>query len=161
MKEEGFELENQYHRMTFKSRVWEEDLLVSKGKHHSDMIIKSMLKFKSTEAMNFWITETQNYRIVRVGRDHRRSFSPTPCSEQRNLQLYQALRAWSSLTLNVSPRMGHPPPLWATCATASPPYCKKAFFLTSNLNLSFFNLKSSPLVLSQQTLLKSLPPSFL
>ena len=37
----------------------------------------------------------------------------------------------------------------------------KTFFLISNLNLPSFSLKPLPLVLSQQTLLKSLSPCFL
>lgn len=37
----------------------------------------------------------------------------------------------------------------------------KNFFLIPNLNLPLFHLKPFPLVPSQQTLLKSLPPSFL
>lgn len=38
--------------------------------------------------------------------------------------------------------MGHPPPLWATCACATT-YCKITFFL--NLILSSFGLKPLPL----------------
>ena len=54
--------------------------------------------------------------------------------------------------------MEHPPHLWATCASA---LIVKNFFLISNLNLPSFSLRPFPLVLSQQTLLKSLSPSFL
>jgi len=56
--------------------------------------------------------------------------------------------------------MGHPPPLWATCASASLPITVKIFLMTS-LDLPSFSLKPFPLVLSQQPLLKSLTPSFL
>ena len=50
--------------------------------------------------------------------------------------------------------MGHPPPPWATCASA---VIVKNFFLISNLNLPSFSLRPFPLVLSQQLLLKSIP----
>lgn len=43
-----------------------------------------------------------------------------PGSEQGHLQLYQVLRALSSLTLKMSAGRRHPPPLQATCASASP-----------------------------------------
>jgi len=43
-----------------------------------------------------------------------------PGNEQGHLQLHQVLRAPSSLTLSVS-RDGAPPPLWATCSSASLP----------------------------------------
>jgi len=59
----------------------------------------------------------------------------------------------------VSPGSGHPPPLWATCTRTSP--LLSYFFFPFYLNLPSFSLKPFHLVLSQQTLLKSLSPSFL
>ena len=61
----------------------------------------------------------------------------------------------------VSPRMGHPPPLWATCFQCLTTITLKNFFLISSLNLPYFSLKSFTLVLSQYILLKCLSPSLL
>ena len=55
-----------------------------------------------------------------VGRDLEGHRVQPPCSEHKHPQLHQVLRALSSLTLSVS-RDVHPPPLRATCTSASPP----------------------------------------
>ena len=83
-----------------------------------------------------------------------------PCNEQGHLHVIKELRTLSSLTLNVS-RDG--------ASTASQDFLfqcltifiVKNYFLISDLNLPPFSLKPFPLVLSQQTLLKSLSPSYL
>ena len=82
-----------------------------------------------------------------------------PCNEQGQPQLHQVLRAPSSLTLGVS-RDGAPttsPGNLCQCLTT---LIVKAFFLISNINLLPLSLQQFPLALSQQTLLKSLFPSY-
>ena len=61
----------------------------------------------------------------------------------------------------MSTRAAYPPHLWATCSGASPTLWQKRLFLTFNLNFPSFSLKEFLLVLSQQTLLQTLFPSFL
>lgn len=41
----------------FKARIWEEDPDGTKGKHHTDTIIKPVRKFKSTDAINAWVIQ--------------------------------------------------------------------------------------------------------
>lgn len=41
----------------FKGRIWEEDPDVTEGKHHTDMIVKPVRKFKSTKAINAWVIQ--------------------------------------------------------------------------------------------------------
>ena len=60
-----------------------------------------------------------------------------------------------------SPGRGCPLPLMVTCSSASLPVIVKPFFLISSPNHHSSSLKPFLLVLSQQTLLKSLSPSFL
>jgi len=74
-----------------------------------------------------WVWCAAQVCLKRKVVSHTESFEwvGTPDGYQSNppamsLQLHQALRAPSSLTLSVS-RDGTPPPLWATCASASPP----------------------------------------
>ena len=50
-----------------------------------------------------------------------------PCNEPGHLQVDQGAQSPSTLTLDVS-WDGDPPPLWATCASASPLLPKKLFF---------------------------------
>ena len=82
------------------------------------------------------------------------------CNEQEHPELNQGARSPSTLSLDVSRDRaihclsGHPVPVPHTLMV-------KNFFLISNLNLPSCSLKPFLLVLSQQTLLKSLSPSFL
>jgi len=56
-----------------------------------------------------------------------------PCTERGYIQLEQVLSAPSSLTLNISRHgaMGHLPPLWATCFSASLPLLYRTSSLCS------------------------------
>jgi len=97
-----------------------------------------------------------SHKMVRVGRN-----PPKPSGPALNGDTRGSMSAQSppSLTLGVCGDEA-PPPLWAACARASPPSAPRTF-LTSTLNLPSFSWKPFPLVQSQQTLLKNLPPSFL
>jgi len=83
-----------------------------------------------------------------------------PCSEQEHLPLDQVAQSPIQLTLNVSKHgtsttsLGNPLQCFTTLTA-------KNLFLISSLNLPSLSLKPLLLVLSQQTLLKSLSPSFL
>ena len=68
-----------------------------------------------------------------------------PFNEQGHLQLEQVSPTWPWMF----PGMGHLPPLWATCASVSPPpiFLVKNFFLIFSLNLLSSSLKPLPLVL--------------
>ena len=83
-----------------------------------------------------------------------------PCHEQGHLQLHQVLRATSSLTLNIIRDGASTTSLGNLCQQLTIRIVKNLFFI-SNLNLSSFSLEPFSFVLSQQTLLKSLSPSFL
>ena len=87
-----------------------------------------------------------------------KAICPTPCIEQGHPQLHQCsqpiqpdlgcLQEWGTTTLS------------ATCANASTTLIIINLFLISNVNLRRFSLKPFPPVLSQQTLLKGLSPSY-
>ena len=77
-----------------------------------------------------------------------------PCNQQGRLQLHQVLRAWSSLTLNVCRDEAPTASLGNLCQGLTSLSVKN--FLTPNLNLPSCSLEPFSLVLSQQTLLKSL-----
>jgi len=83
-----------------------------------------------------------------------------PCNKQGHLQLHQVLRTPYSLTLSVHRDGASTPSLGNLCHCLTT-LMVKDFFLISSLNLPSFSLKSFPLVLSQQALLKSLSLSFL
>ena len=83
-----------------------------------------------------------------------------PCNEQGHLQLHQVLRAPSSLTLSVSRNGASTTSLGNLCQCLTT-LTVKNFYLISNLNLPSLSLEPFLLVLSQQTLLKSLSLSFL
>jgi len=70
------------------------------------------------------------------------------------------LRALSNLTLNVS-RDGALTTSLSNLFQCFTTFMVKNVFLVSSLSLPSFSLKALPLVLSYQTLLKSLSPSFL
>jgi len=74
----------------------------------------------------WWLAQRmlESFEFEETPKDH---LVQVPCNEQGHLQLHQVLRAPFSLTLNVS-RRGHLPPLWATCASASPPLLQKNLF---------------------------------
>jgi len=83
-----------------------------------------------------------------------------PCDKQGDLQLVQIPQS------SVQPdfeclQWWHPPPLDNFVPVLHYPHCKKNLFLISSLCLPPFSLIPFPLFLSQQTLLRSLPPSFL
>jgi len=71
-----------------------------------------------------------------------------PCSEQEHRQLYQVLRALSSLILSVSKDGAATTSLGNLCFII---LTVKNGFLISSLNLPFFSWKPFPLILSQQT----------
>jgi len=77
------------------------------------------------------------------------------CNEQRHAQLEQVAQGLIQPCLESLQGQGIKPHLWATSLTV------KDFFLIGSLNLPSLSLKTFPLVLSPQTLLKSLSPSFL
>jgi len=76
-----------------------------------------------------------------------------------HLQLDQVLRALFSLTLNVS-RDGTSTTSLGNLYQCLTNVAVKNLFLISSISLPSFHLKSFPLILSQQTLLKSLSPSY-
>jgi len=96
-----------------------------------------------------------------------------PCNEQGHLQLDKVLQ--NPIQPDLECLHGQLPHLWATCVSLLLPRKKQTTttmkqttkqqqqkpLITSNLNLPSFNLKPFPLFLSQQTLPKSLSPSFL
>ena len=99
---------------------------------------------------------SSNRRIFRVGRDLEKTSSPTPCNEQGHLQLDPFAQNLVQPALeSVWERGFHH--VSGQCAQVP---CH-LFFCISNLNLPSFSLKPLPLVLSPQTPLKSLSPSFL
>jgi len=83
-----------------------------------------------------------------------------PCNEQGHLQQIRLLRAPSSLTLSISRDRVSTTSLGILFQSLTI-LITKSFFFKSNLNHPSFSWKPFPLVLSQQTLLKSLSPSFL
>ena len=83
-----------------------------------------------------------------------------PCNEQGHLQFHQSAQSPSSLTLSVS-RDGTSSTSLCNLFQCSTTLIIKNFFLISSRNLPSHSLKPFPLVLSQQTLLKSLSSSFL
>ena len=82
------------------------------------------------------------------------------CSEQGQFNYIRLLRDPSNLTLNVS-RDGASTTSLGNLFQCFTTLSVKNAFLISSLNLPSFSLKPSPLVLSQQPLLKSLTSSFL
>jgi len=72
----------------------------------------------------------------------------------------RVLRALSNLALNTA-REGASPTSLGNLGQGLTTLRVNSFFLGSSLNLPSFSLKPSPLVLSLQTLLKSLSPAFL
>ena len=83
-----------------------------------------------------------------------------PSNEQGHPQLHQVLRALPSLTSGVSRDGASSTSLGNLCHCLTT-FIVKNFVLMSNLNLHSFSLNPFPLILSPQTLLKSLFPSFL
>ena len=72
----------------------------------------------------------ENHRIItlfELERTLKGLLVQLPCYEQGHLQVDQGAQSPSTLTLDVS-WDGDPPPLWATCASASPLLPKKLFF---------------------------------
>ena len=80
-----------------------------------------------------------------------------PCNEEGHLQLHQVLRSMSSPTLRVSRDEAYTTSLCNLCQCLTTVSIKN-FFLKSSLNLPLSAWNLFP-VLSQQILLKSLPPS--
>ena len=105
--------------------------------------------------------ESQNHRMVRVGRDHIGHLVPIP-------------PLWA-VTPSNGPGCSKPHPTWpwtlsrsgaSTTSLGNLFQCLttlrvKTFFLMSNLNLPSFSLNSLPLVLSLYALVKSPSPAFL
>ena len=83
------------------------------------------------------------------------------CSEQGHAQVDQVAQGLIQPRVEMPLGMRHRPYLWATHSSASSPSLVKDFFLLSSLNLPSLSLKPFLFVLSPQTLLKSLSPSFL
>ncbi|KAK4831204.1 hypothetical protein QYF61_016041 [Mycteria americana] len=98
----------------------------------------------------------RNHSIVWVGRDLYRSSSTTPPAMSRDIFNYiRLLRAPSNLALNVSRDGASTTSLGNLFHCFTTPTVKN-FFLLSSLNLPSFTLKTLPLVLLQQALLKIL-----
>ena len=82
-----------------------------------------------------------------------------PCREQGHLQLDQV--AQTPIQLDLGCLQGHGIHHLSGHSSSASSLLLKNSFIISSLNLPSFSLKSFPLVLSQQTPLKSLCPSFL
>ena len=97
--------------------------------------------------------ESQNERIIQVGRNLQRSSGLRPCHEQGHLQFYQTAQSPVSLTLKVF-RDGASTISLGNMFQCLTTIILKHFFLISNLDPFSFSLKAFPLALSQQALLK-------
>jgi len=111
---------------------------------------------RATPCPHFRITESQNYRMVRVGRDLCESSSPTLLPKQAHLQ--QALEDLVQAVLNISRERD------STASLGSLFHCPvtlrgKRFFLMFRRNFLCLSLCPLPLVLSLGTTEKSLAPS--
>jgi len=82
-----------------------------------------------------------------------------PCNEEGHLQLGESAQNLD-LTLNVSKDEASTTSLGRLCQYFTTTLVKNVFFI-SDLNLPSFSLKPFSLILSRQTLLESLSPSFL
>ena len=86
-------------------------------------------------------------------------WSKSPTMNREIYSYIRVLRTLSSLTLNVSSDKASTTSLSNLCQCLTN-LIGKNFFLTSSLNLPSLSLKQLPFVLSQQTLLESLPSFF-
>ena len=82
-----------------------------------------------------------NCRIITVGKDHKDGQSNPIASHRAHSHVPQC---HISTVLNPS-RDGDPTTPWADCATASPPF--ERFLQTSNLNLSWCQLRPLPFII--------------
>ena len=108
-------------------------------------------------------SESQNQRTIKLlelGGTTKGHLVQLPSREQGHLQLNQVFRAPSSLILSVS-RDGASTTSLGNLFQCFTTLIIKTFFLISNQNLPSCSVIPFLLVLSQQTLLKSLSPSFL
>jgi len=103
---------------------------------------------------------SQNHRVVWVGMAFKGHLAQPPAMSRDIFNWIRLLRAPSNLAWHV-PRDGVSPASLGNLGQGFTNVSIKNFFLTSSLNLPSFSLNPSPLVLSQQALLKSLSSSFL
>ena len=111
-------------------------------------------KASSERSYNHRIIESQNHRMVWVGKDLKYHLVPTPSAMGRNIfHLIRLLRAPSNPPLNTA-REGVSTTSLGNLLQCLSTLMVKNFFLISNPNLPSFSLKPLPLVLPLHALVK-------